>query len=990
MKSKRFWQDQQNLLNPMLLGSGLVFFIAGLLWLVRREQVASYPLGMVRTWEIIFSVIIITLVGAMAWGYRILHADRAHLAQAQKVLRESEQRYRALFQNSHTVMLILDPKSGAIIDTNPAAVDFYGYSHRQLSGMNVSQIGAVPPVGSAKQTEAAEDEQRAILQFDHRLSNGEMRHVEVYSGPIVDQDHEFLYLIVHDVTDRSKVEQALRRSESTLQSVFQAAPNGIGMVRERVIMWVNQDVCSMMGYTIEELVGQNARMLYENDEEFNRVGVEKYEQIRKLGKGTVETRWRCRDGSMIDILLSSAAMDPWDLSAGVIFTATNISDLKRAGDKLNSSEERYRQLFSTMQSGFALHEILCDDQGIPCDYRFLDVNPSFEKITGLKAEQVIGKTITQVLPQVEKEWIQIYGQVALSGEPASFERYTAALGKYFDVFAYAPEKGQFAVLFMDVSERVRYQLKQDALISISRQLRSAETRSDLISRLLSGVIQSLSSEGAALGSYKNNSKDVILEQGIGTLARLTGTPMRGLRGFLDEAQINGSAVQIADIHAEPATAQDAHPDDPPFLALVPLVTQSGPLGALMVNRQAGFSEIELQILSGIAEYTAIALQRVSLDEMTRRQLQRLEALHKIDQTINSGLDLSIALGVLLDQALIQLEVDAADVLQFSAYSHLLEFTAGRGFKSSHAAQLRANVGKGLAGSVILERNLIRVRDLRLVEADPHRSAWYAEEGFIAYIGAPIIAKGEIKGVLEIYHRSPLTPDAEWLNFLDTLAGQTALAIENNTMYSNLQRSHLELALAYDTTLEGWAKTLELRDHDTEGHSRRVTEMTVRLARAIGVGEQDLTDIRRGALLHDLGKVGIPDHILRKPGPLSPQEWQIMHQHPVYAYDLLSTIPYLHRVLEIPYCHHEKWDGSGYPRGLKGEQIPLAGRIFAVVDVWDALLSERPYRPAWSLEQVKGYIREQSGKHFDPRIARGFLAILDGGKLFDERAQTRLE
>ena len=215
---------------------------------------------------------------------------------------------------------------------------------------------------------------------------------------------------------------------------------------------------------------------------------------------------------------------------------------------------------------------------------------------------------------------------------------------------------------------------------------------------------------------------------------------------------------------------------------------------------------------------------------------------------------------------------------------------GGGFKSSPAALQRANTGKGFAGSVIIERAMVQVRDLRLVESDLRRAAWQAEEGFVAYLGVPIIAKGEIKGVLEVYHRSHLAPDAEWLSFLDTLAGQFAIAIESHTMFSNLQRSHLELALAYDTTLEGWAKTLELRDHETEGHSRRVTDMTIRLARALGVSEQELVDLRRGALLHDLGKVGIPDQILHKPGPLSSEEWNIMHQHPVYAYDLLSTIP----------------------------------------------------------------------------------------------------
>lgn len=209
-----------------------------------------------------------------------------------------------------------------------------------------------------------------------------------------------------------------------------------------------------------------------------------------------------------------------------------------------------------------------------------------------------------------------------------------------------------------------------------------------------------------------------------------------------------------------------------------------------------------------------------------------------------------------------------------------------------------------------------------------------------------------------------------------LAGQAAIAIDNMAMFDKVQHSHLELVLAYDATIEGWARALDLRDKETEGHSQRVTEMTLRLARALGMNEEKLVHIRRGALLHDIGKLGVPDSILLKAGPLTAEEWEIMRRHPQYAYEMLSSIAYLQPALDIPYCHHEKWDGTGYPRGLKGEQIPLAARIFAVVDVWDALSSDRPYRPAWPQEKVRAYLKEEAGKHFDPSIVEVFLKILE--------------
>lgn len=190
--------------------------------------------------------------------------------------------------------------------------------------------------------------------------------------------------------------------------------------------------------------------------------------------------------------------------------------------------------------------------------------------------------------------------------------------------------------------------------------------------------------------------------------------------------------------------------------------------------------------------------------------------------------------------------------------------------------------------------------------------------------------------------------------------------------ASLEKANAELVAAYDATILGWSRAMDLRDRETEGHSQRVAEHTVQLAQAMGLSEQELIHIRRGALLHDMGKLGIPDSILHKPEKLTDEEWDIMHQHPQLAYDMLSSIEYLRPALDIPYCHHEKWDGSGYPHKLRGEHIPLAARIFAIVDVWDALTSERPYRPAWSKADAHAYIREQSGNHFEPRVVDLFL------------------
>ena len=206
---------------------------------------------------------------------------------------------------------------------------------------------------------------------------------------------------------------------------------------------------------------------------------------------------------------------------------------------------------------------------------------------------------------------------------------------------------------------------------------------------------------------------------------------------------------------------------------------------------------------------------------------------------------------------------------------------------------------------------------------------------------------------------------------------------NSILEQKVQERTRELEQAYDATLEGWVKALDIRDHETHGHTQRVTQMTLRLAQAMGISAAEMLHIHRGALLHDIGKIGIPDHVLLKPGKLNDEEWEIMKRHAVYAYEWLFPIEYLSPALAIPYCHHEKWDGTGYPCGLRGEEIPLAARLFAMVDVWDALSSDRPYRKAWPQDRVMDHLCSLGGTHFDPEVLEVFLNILAGDTCVSE-------
>ncbi len=363
------------------------------------------------------------------------------------------------------------------------------------------------------------------------------------------------------------------------------------------------------------------------------------------------------------------------------------------------------------------------------------------------------------------------------------------------------------------------------------------------------------------------------------------------------------------------------------------------------------------------------------EEKIKSQLQRMSSLRAIDLAISSSLDLNLALSVVLSQVTAQLVVDAADILLLNA-QNLLEFTTGVGFRTGVLQHTRLQIGEGFAGMAALKQTPVCVPDLQRGKTGFLKSPKFIEEGFRAYYGVPLIAKGRVRGVLEIFHRTPLNPDGDWLEFMDTLAGQAAIAVENARLLRELQRTNFELTLAYNTTIEGWSRALDLRDRDTEGHTERVTDMAMKLARRLGLGESELVHIQRGAILHDIGKMAIPDSILLKPGPLTPEEWAVIRQHPRYAHELLSPISYLGPATDIPHYHHEKWDGTGYPDGLREDQIPLPARLFAVVDVYDALTSRRPYRKAWQKDRAVAYVQEQRGKHFDPEIAAEFLRMVE--------------
>lgn len=404
---------------------------------------------------------------------------------------------------------------------------------------------------------------------------------------------------------------------------------------------------------------------------------------------------------------------------------------------------------------------------------------------------------------------------------------------------------------------------------------------------------------------------------------------------------------------------------------VPLVVGERMIGCMTIESDevGAFNTNHAEKAKAFANQAAVAIESARLFSQTQRRLQVLQSIHTIDAAISRSLDLSVTFDVFLEQALNLLDVDAVRVFSYEQGAQMFEKVGERNLLAANLLSRDQLYDREMVEKALASRSVMVSNHLSDSERKVRRE-------FACYSVAPLSTRGGIRGVVEVFHHNKFVPNEEWIDLLNTLATQAAIAIENNDLLTSLKRSNEELVIAYDRTLEGWAYALELRDRETVGHSRRVTDLTMRLARRIGISGPELANIRRGTLLHDIGKMGLPDSVLLKKGPLTSEEEKVMQTHPQLAYDMLLAIPYLKPALDIPYYHHEKWDGTGYPHGLKGEEIPLAARIFAVVDVWDAVVFDRPYREAWTRQEAIEYIRDQSGIHFDPQVVEVFLRIVE--------------
>jgi len=505
------------------------------------------------------------------------------------------------------------------------------------------------------------------------------------------------------------------------------------------------------------------------------------------------------------------------------------------------------------------------------------------------------------------------------------------------------------------------------------EFRTASTQQQIVAHTMDLLLELVPADAALLLGYPAEKKKVEILHAHGIWSSFSGD-------FIERDGIPEGADPVLRTERTPLRETlERAAGTSMCLWNTPLRSRDRILGSLWLGRtfdkMKDFSVEERRVASLIADIAAGGLLQSGLDDRVEKQQSQILAMRSVDRAITSSLDLNVILNVFLDQVTTQLNADATSVLLMDPQNLDFTMVADRGFHTHNRPQSRLRMDHSLASQASLERKMVSLEGAKPEDLSLGNQPLMREEQFTAYYATPLIAHGQVKGVLEVFLRSAGTPDSDWADLLETLALQGAIAIDNSESFLQLQRTRSELALVCDSTIEGWSRAVDLRAREAEGHSQRVFELSVRTAEKMGILPDQILSVRRGALLHDIGKLGIPDRILWKAGALSDEEWQLMRQHPKLAEQLLAPIEFLRLAMDIPKFHHERWDGGGYPYGLSGKDIPLSARIFSVVDVWDSMQARRPFREPWSAPETVDYLIRSSGRQFDPDVVDSFMQIL---------------
>jgi PAS domain S-box-containing protein len=938
-------------------------------------------------------------------------------------LRESEERFRSIFENA-TIGLYRSTPDGRILMANPALLDMLGYaSFEELAQRDLNKDGFDPQYERSTFIDRIERDGKIVgLEAAWISQSGKQKFVRESARAIKDTNGKTLYYegTIEDITEKKRAEQEREEylTDILLVNTVNRAANSGADMREilRIISEKLKDILFLKSLSI---------YLLSDDEKFLKLhtlsDMERYRgKIESLIQVPIPDVYIPLDQSAIareflnakqPVLLSSRdAVLQWIFE----FTKTpQIPAMLQEGvRKLIPQIYKITKSFSIIIAplfvegkAIGLLEISREEAFCETDLERValvanQLTPTIRRIDAERAIRRLSRVFEETINEIYLFDVDTLKFLQVNNASISNLGYTAdelkeltpldikpefTLGSFQDLIKPLLTKQKNEIVFETVHQR-----KNKTFYDVEVHLQILDHEDEkLIAAIILDITERKKTEEQLQASEE---KYKALFDGISDAAFVHVLQDEGFSNFIE---VNETACQRLGYSRDELLSMSAAD-----ISLTEDVLRRGSRDVRQHLRDEKWQIFEITHIAKNGDHLPVEIssrsfemngktmvvslardisERLKARNELQRYVQRINSLRKIDQAIINSFDLRVTLSIIIDYLISELQVDAAAILKHDESTHALIFVKGQGFRTKTLQDARLRVGRGYAGKVALERQSFYIPNLATVDFGISNSPDFQDEKFISYYGVPLISKGILVGVLEVFNRSPLEPDREWVNYIEMLAGQAAIAIDNIALFEDLERTNIRLVQAYDATIEGWAQALELRDAETEGHSRRVVEITLALAKMLGISNADLIHIRRGALLHDIGKMGVSDKILQKPGKLTDEEWAIMKKHPVLAHKWLASIEYLRPALDIPYCHHEKWDGTGYPRGLEKEQIPIAARIFAIVDVWDALRSDRPYRKAWSRERALTYIKEQSGTHFDPRVATTFLRYIENEK-----------
>ena len=752
----------------------------------------------------------------------------------------------------------------------------------------------------------------------------------------------FLYglmrLVLNDLykaiaRERQKNE-ALKAAESTLQAselrfrtLSENAFSGVYVIQNSCLHYVNLSMEQIFGYAPGEMLGLNVSALIHPADRASELAITRASLDKDSARLRHEIRGLRKNGEVvhIEILASSVELQ------GQLVIIGNVVDIS----------ERKRADLEMQMLKYSI------DTAFDCAYwmdlsgRFLYVNDAACQSLGYTREELLELHVFDVNPRATHErWVGLVEQ--LKQEPNIVVQSVHR----------RKDGGEFPVEVSSVCFKFGDQEFINGFAKDITERKQAEARIQLSEKKYHDLFQ-VNKDGISifmLDEKMRPGKFVEMNTAVYKMLGYSADQLLGQLPGVIEPDASEAQLQIRTAELE----------------------RRGTVDFETVLRDIDGRPVYVDVTSQLIQYESLPAVMNILRDITERKHHEMEL--RVIATLSAALRMARSrvemLPVIGEQILRLLRSDAITIEMIDPVTgdSIVEAAYGLwqpmlGYWQERGTGLNAIIGQTLRP--YLTKNLDRGRD----KPNP---AW-ASAGIRGAAGVPLVAQEKLIGFIWIGHKKEIS-DTEFRLFA-AIADIAANALHRSSLHEQALTAANNLTMAYETTLEAWARALELRDQETEEHSQRVREMTVELARAYGIGDGEMVHLRRGAILHDIGKIGIPDAILRKPGSLDTDEWVVMRAHPQIAYELLAPIEHLHPALDIPYCHHEKWDGSGYPRGLKHEQIPLAARLFAVVDVWDALRSDRPYRSMWSVEDTSAFIQSQSGHHFDPQIVALFLGLI---------------